>query len=92
VLLAVNKGLASGAVLYTDSTHLEGQCQTRNKFDLAEVQVKPQEYLASLEAAISEEPCGAWQEAAEAFPDRTGRRRNQGEPHRSGLRLHGARW
>jgi len=52
VLLAVNKGLASGAVLYTDSTHLKANAN-KNKYDLAEVAVKPQEYLAALEAAIA---------------------------------------
>jgi transposase len=54
VLLAVNKGLASGAVLYTDSTHLKANAN-KNRFDLAEVQVKPQAYLAALEAAITED-------------------------------------
>jgi transposase len=54
VLLAVNKGLASGAVLYTDSTHLKANAN-KNKYDLAEVAVKPQEYLAALEAAIGED-------------------------------------
>jgi transposase len=54
VLLAVKKGLASGAVLYTDSTHLKANAN-KNKFDLAQVQVKPQEYLAALEAAITED-------------------------------------
>src|ERR1700733_12167306 len=54
VTLAVNKGLASGAVLYTDSTHLKANAN-KNKYDLAEVQVKPQEYLASLDAAVTED-------------------------------------
>jgi len=54
VLLAINKGLASGAVLYTDSTHLKANAN-KNKFDLAEVPVKPQQYLASLEAAVTED-------------------------------------
>jgi transposase len=54
VLLAVNKGLASGAVLYTDSTHLKANAN-KNKFDLAEVAVRPQEYLAALEEAITED-------------------------------------
>ena len=52
VELAVKKGLASGAVLYTDSTHLKANANN-NKFDLAQVEVKPQEYLAALEAAIT---------------------------------------
>lgn len=51
VELAVSKGLASGTVLYTDSTHLKANAN-KNKYDLAQVQVKPQEYLAALEAAI----------------------------------------
>jgi transposase len=54
VLLAVSKGLASGSVLYTDSTHLKATAN-KNKYDLAEVQVKPQQYLAALEAAIGED-------------------------------------
>ena len=54
VELAVEKGLASGAVLYTDSTHLKASAN-KNKYDLAEVRVKPQEYLAALEEAVSED-------------------------------------
>jgi transposase len=54
VLLAVNKGLATGAVLYTDSTHLKANAN-KNKYDLAEVAVKPQEYLAALDAAVTED-------------------------------------
>ena len=54
VLLAMNKGLASGTVLYTDSTHLKANAN-KNKYDLAEVEVKPQEYLAALDAAITED-------------------------------------
>jgi transposase len=57
VLLAVNRGLASGTVLYTDSTHLKANAN-KNRFDLAEVQVKPQEYLAALDAAIGEDRAG----------------------------------
>src|SRR6185437_3275970 len=54
VELAVNKGLASGAVLYTDSTHLKANAN-KNKYDVAEVRVKPAEYLDALDAAISED-------------------------------------
>jgi transposase len=54
VELAVKKGLASGTVLYTDSTHLKANAN-KNRHDLAEVQVKPQEYLAALEAAVTED-------------------------------------
>lgn len=54
VELAVQKGLASGSVLYTDSTHLKANAN-KNKYDVAEVKVKPSEYLAALEAAITED-------------------------------------
>ena len=54
VELAVTKGLASGTVLYTDSTHLKANAN-KNKYDVAEVEVKPQEYLAALDAAIDED-------------------------------------
>jgi transposase len=54
VELAVNKGLASGTVLYTDSTHLKANAN-KNKYDLAEVQLKPQQYLAALDAAVAED-------------------------------------
>lgn len=54
VELAVNKGLASGTVLYTDSTHLKANAN-KNKFDVAEVKVKPAEYLEALDAAIDED-------------------------------------
>jgi transposase len=54
VELAVAKGLASGKVLYTDSTHLKASAN-KNKYDLAEVRVKPAEYLQSLEEAITED-------------------------------------
>ncbi len=36
VLLAVSKGMASGTVLYTDSTHLKANAN-KNKYDVAEV-------------------------------------------------------
>jgi transposase len=54
VELAVSKGLASGSVLYTDSTHLKANAN-KNKYDLAEVKVKPAEYLQALDAAITED-------------------------------------
>ena len=54
VELAVRKGLASGTVLYTDSTHLKANAN-KNKYDVSEVNVKPQEYLQALEAAIDED-------------------------------------
>jgi transposase len=54
VELAMRKGLATGSVLYTDSTHLKANAN-KNKYDVAEVKVKPQEYLAALDAAIDED-------------------------------------
>jgi transposase len=54
VELAVKKGLASGAVLYTDSTHLKANAN-KNRFDVAEVKGKAAEYLEGLEAAIDED-------------------------------------
>jgi transposase len=54
VLLAVSKGLASGAVLYTDSTHLKASAN-KNRYDVAAVAVKPQEYLAALDEAVRED-------------------------------------
>lgn len=54
VELAVSRGLASGTVLYTDSTHLKANAN-KNKYDVGEVQVKPQQYLAALDAAIGED-------------------------------------
>ncbi len=62
VELAVKKGLASGAVLYTDSTHLKANAN-KNKYDLARVAVKPQEYLGALDAAFAAD--GARQGAVE---------------------------
>jgi transposase len=54
VELAVHKGLASGAVLYSDSTHLKANAN-KNKYDLVEVRVQPQQYLAALESAVTED-------------------------------------
>jgi len=54
VELAVKKGLASGTVLYTDSTHLKANAN-KNKYDVAEVKVKPVEYLRALDRAIDED-------------------------------------
>src|ERR1700730_14071772 len=54
VELAVKKGLASGAVLYTDSTRLKASAN-KNTYDLTEVRITPQEYLAALDAAVTED-------------------------------------
>lgn len=54
VELACRRGLVTGKVLYTDSTHLKANAN-KNKFDVARVEVKPQEYLAQLEAAVEQD-------------------------------------
>jgi hypothetical protein len=54
VELAVARGLATGSVLYTDSTHLKANAN-KNKYDVAEVKVKPSEYLEALDAAVEED-------------------------------------
>jgi IS5 family transposase len=54
VELAVEKDLASGTVLYTDSTHLKASAN-KNKYDLVQVEVKPSQYLAALDEAVSED-------------------------------------
>src|SRR3974390_3688556 len=54
VELAVKRGMASGTVLYTDSTHLKANAN-KNKYDVAEVRVKPASYLEALDAAITED-------------------------------------
>jgi len=57
VELAVKKGLASGTVLYSDSTHLKASAN-KNKYDLARVEVKPSQYLAALDQAVTEDRAG----------------------------------
>lgn len=54
VELACRKGLVTGEVLYTDSTHLKANANQK-KFDVQRVEVKPVEYLAQLEEAIGED-------------------------------------
>ena len=54
VEVAMNKGLASGTVLYSDSTHLKANAN-KNKFDVVEVKVKAAEYLEALDAAIDQD-------------------------------------
>jgi transposase len=54
VELALKQGLVSGAVLYTDSTHLKANAN-KNKYDVTEVRVKPSEYLEALDTAITED-------------------------------------
>jgi transposase len=51
VELACRKGLVSGEVLYTDSTHLKATAN-KNKFEVQRVEVKPLEYLAQLDADV----------------------------------------
>jgi len=54
VELASRKGLVTGKVLYTDSTHLKASAN-KHKYDVARVEVKPAEYLAQLEEAVNED-------------------------------------
>jgi transposase len=88
VELACRKGLVTGRVLYTDSTHLKANAN-KNKFDVVRVEVKPVEYLAQLEAAV--EQGRARQGRVEGEDGASGDERDQAEPHRSRRRLHGAR-
>lgn len=67
VELAVKKGLASGTVLYTDSTHLKANAN-KNKYDVAEVRVKPAEYLQALDAAVSEDRAAHGKKALKETP------------------------
>jgi transposase len=54
VELACRKGLVTGEVLYTDSTHLKASAN-KNKFDMQRVEVNPVEYLQQLDDAIDED-------------------------------------
>ena len=54
VELAMKRGLVTGEVLYSDSTHLKASAN-KNKFDVVRVEVKPVEYLAQLEQAIEQD-------------------------------------
>jgi transposase len=65
VELACRKGLVTGKVLYTDSTHLKASAN-KHKFDVARVEVKPVEYLQQLEAAIDEDRAGHGKRALKA--------------------------
>lgn len=51
VLQALGRGTVEGKVLYTDSTHLKANAN-KNKYDLADVAVKPAAYLDELDAAV----------------------------------------
>jgi len=51
---AQSAGLVSGRVLYTDSTHLKASAN-KNKFDVQEVEIKPQDYLQALDEAVDED-------------------------------------
>jgi IS5 family transposase len=54
VELAMQHGLVSGEVLYSDATHLKASAN-KYKFDVVRVEVKPQQYLAELEQAVEED-------------------------------------
>jgi transposase len=51
---AQSAGLVSGRVLYTDSTHLKASAN-KNRFDVQDVEIKPQDYLEALDEAIDED-------------------------------------
>jgi transposase len=79
VELAVKKDLASGTVLYTDSTHLKASAN-KNKYDLVQVEVKPSQYLAALDEAVSEDRAAHGKSASERQAGRAGEPRDQDEP------------
>jgi transposase len=51
---AQEAGMVTGRVLYTDSTHLKASAN-KNRFDVKEVEVAPQAYLETLDAAVDED-------------------------------------
>lgn len=51
VLQAMGRGMVGGKVLYTDSTHLKANA-SKSKFDVVQVEQKPVDYLAELDAAV----------------------------------------
>jgi transposase len=51
---AQSADLVSGRVLYTDSTHLKASAN-KNRFDVQDVEVKPLDYLQTLDAAVDED-------------------------------------
>src|SRR5271169_2327684 len=54
VELAMRHKLVSGAVLYTDSTHLKANAN-QHRFEVERVEVKPSAYLEELERAVDED-------------------------------------
>ncbi len=48
---AIQQGLIGGRVFYTDSTHLKASAN-KNRFEVHQVEQKPSEYLAELDAAV----------------------------------------
>lgn len=65
---ALAHGLIGGRVLYTDSTHLKANAN-KNKFQAHEVQVKPAQYLAELEQAITQDRAQHGKEPLRPKPD-----------------------
>ena len=51
---ALGHGLIGGKVLYTDSTHIKANAN-KGKFEVHQVEQRPQQYLAELNAAINED-------------------------------------
>ena len=54
VMQAMGRGMVGGKVLYTDSTQFKASAN-KSKFDVVQVEQKPSEYLAALDAAVEED-------------------------------------
>ena len=87
---AIAKGLVDGTVLYTDSTHLKANAN-KNRYDTAVVAKSRADYWDALDAAIEDDRGSSRQEAVAGQAPRPSREGDQGLPHRSAERLHGAR-
>jgi transposase len=89
VELAIKRGLVTGEVLYSDSTHLKASAN-KNKFDVVRVEVKPVEYLAQLEQAI-EQDRAAEGKRVEGEPECACDQGDQSQSERQRCWLYGAR-
>ncbi|WP_212905402.1 transposase, partial [Clostridium polyendosporum] len=54
VLQAMEKGLVSGKILYSDSTHIKANANKR-KFEKVEVTVTPKDYIEELDKDVNED-------------------------------------
>jgi transposase len=73
---AQSAGLVSGRVLYTDSTHLKASAN-KNRFDVQDVEVKPQDYLEALDRAIDEDREVHGKQPLKAKPSQPRRKQNK---------------